>query len=261
MEQSVDLVNGIWSLVQERVQHHRLLRMTIRENFLEQLVRHCSDHARQMAERESKINIEAKRVEMRDIQIKMQDKAFAEIHSRLTSLHMDGEDAQSNIPSDLLSACLQGVRRHVRISRQLKEDREKLLQEVVDKENAQNVLIQQVATLETMIQEMENKERTLSKQLFQTQDDHKKDVTKLISHIETLIGNNQKLVDENLKDRESHKVGLQEERKVHREEMAGLMETLTVLQGMSRSNSANACGDVDDVQLDALRLEVLQLPN
>lgn len=263
MEKSPELVGHIWSMVEGRVQRHRLLRMTLREDFLEQLVRHCTDHAREMAEKESKINIEGKRVEMRDIQIKMQDKAFEEILGRLTSLHLDAAAEEAhNMSTDLLSACLQGVRRHVRLSRQLKEDRERLLQEVATKENAQNELRQQVASLETMISEMEIKERTLSKHLFDTQEDHKRDVTKLISHIENLIDNNQKLVSENLRDRACHREDMERERKAHRAEISGLMETLTVMQGMSRTNSVSdgQLGDKDD-GLDALRSAVLQLPN
>ena len=247
MESSPQLVHSIWQLVQERVQRHRLLRMTLREDFLEQLVRHCTDHAREMAEKESQINIEAKRVEMRDIQIQMQDKAFEEIINRLSVVNVDEETMEKGekaVSTDLLSACLQvywtsfqtvhfrmfvrkfvivnltthtrilahkpsvlvyslsrkfvtliicnmdfakmnmwmvkvnikikkcnkrhvkdqmyvivtaiaytflivlqGVRRHVRISKQLKEDRERLLKEVADKENAQNELKQQVYLL------------------------------------------------------------------------------------------------------------------
>ena len=263
MEQSPPLVTSIWSLVQERVQRHRPLRMTLREDFLEQLVRHCANHAREMAEKESQINIEAKRVEMRDIQIKMQDRAFEEILGRLTSLHIDSPQEDGDVSTDLLSACLQGVRRHARISRQLKEDRERLLQEVADRENAQNELRQQVASLETMINEMETKERTLSRQLFKTQDDHKRDVTTLMTHIESLIENNKKLIVDNSRDREDHRRDMEAMMANHRQEVSELMETLTVMQGFSRTNSVSDVPQAegnDDSGLDALRDAVMQLP-
>ena len=206
MEKSRPLVDSIWSLVQDRVQRHRLLRMTLREDFLEQLVSHCTTHAREVAEQESRINIEAKRVELRDNQIRMQDEAFREILQHLASLDLgSGSDVTktNQVTSNVLSACLSGVKRHVKLSKQLKEDRELLLKEVASKENEQNELRRQVRDLEGMISEMESRERTLSAHLLQTQDAHKKDVTKLITHIESLIQNNQKLVEENLRDRDA----------------------------------------------------------
>ena len=268
MEKSRPLVDSIWSLVQDRVQRHRLLRMTLREDFLEQLVSHCTTHAREVAEQESRINIEAKRVELRDNQIRMQDEAFREILQHLASLDLgSGSDVTktNQVTSNVLSACLSGVKRHVKLSKQLKEDRELLLKEVASKENEQNELRRQVRDLEGMISEMESRERTLSAHLLQTQDAHKKDVTKLITHIESLIQNNQKLVEENLRDRDAFRDVMQETQQKHDKQVSELIHTLTVMRGMSRSNSVSedacALNTFDDAELDALRSQVLdQLP-
>ena len=118
---------------------------------------------------------------------------------------------------------------------------------------------------------MEHKERALSKQLFATQEDHKRDVTKLISHIENLIENNQDLVQANLRDREAHKADLEAAQRQHKEEVAELMNTLTVLQGMgvmSRSSSVSGGegteagrGEEEDAGLDALRNAVMKMPS
>ena len=263
MEKSRPLVDSIWSLVQDRVQRHRLLRMTLREDFLAQLVSHCATHAREVAEQESRINIEAKRVELRDNQIRMQDEAFREILHHLAALDLDSSDAAKTgqATSNLLSACLNGVKRHVRLSKQLKEDREQLLRDVASKENEQNELRKQVRALEDMISEMEQRERALSAHLLHTQDDHKKDVTKLISHIETLIENNQKLVEENLRDRSAFREAMHESQQKHDAQVSELMQTLTVMRGMSRSSSVTdatcALDTIDDAELDALRAQVL----